>query len=301
MTLGVLCLLLGLNEPGTLFGWITLAASAILFSGLFWVERRAAEPLLPLAFFRDRLFTVSIVHGVLAGWAMFGSLNYVPLFVQAVLGTSATQAGIALTPMSLSWTLASIFGSPLLLRIGYRTLALAGMVLLVTGTALMTGIGVGSSQISVMVFTGLMGIGMGLSVPAFLIAVQSTVRKEQLGAATSAVQFSRSIGGTLGVSIMGVVLSARLASLLVAAGINPGSISLNALIDPLASVSANLILEVPLRAALGVAIANLFVIALVSAVAGLLVVLAAPRGRISELKNFATDVQEKPLTTDELR
>ena len=76
-----------------------------------WAERRAADPILPLALFRDRLFTVSILHGILAGWAMFGSLNYVPLFVQAVLGTSATQAGIALTPMSLSWTLASIFGS----------------------------------------------------------------------------------------------------------------------------------------------------------------------------------------------
>ena len=113
--------------------------------------------------------------------------------------------------------------------------------------------------------------------------------QEQLGAATSTVQFSRSIGGTLGVSIMGAFLTSRLASLLVSAGIAPGSISLDSLLDPVASASTSLTLEGPLRAALGVAVANLFIIALVAAVAGLLAVLAAPRGRISDHINFATE------------
>ena len=147
---------------------------------LLWVERRAPDPMLPLHLFNDRLFVVSLLHGVFAGWAMFGSLSYVPLFVQAVLGTSATQAGITLTPMSLAWTFASILGGRLLLKMGYRTLSLFGMVLLCAGTFLMTTINPASSQILIMVFLSLMGVGMGLSIPAFLIAVQSTVRKQDL-------------------------------------------------------------------------------------------------------------------------
>lgn len=285
LTLGTLSLLLGLNDLGDPLGWAALGAAAFLLGGLFWAERRAANPILPLDLFKDRLFTVSILHGVLAGWAMFGSLNYVPLFVQAVLGTSATLAGIALTPMSLSWTLASIFGSRLLLKMGYRTLALGGMVMLVLGTFLMSRIGTNASQIGIMVYTGLMGIGMGLSIPAFLIAVQSTVPKRDLGVATSTLQFSRSIGGTLGVSILGAFLSSRLASLLVAGGIDPASVSLEALLDPVASAStaASVTLEGPLRAALAIAIANLFLIAFIAAIAGLLAVMGAPAGKISQL------------------
>ncbi len=127
----------------------------------------------------------------------------------------------------------------------------------------------------------MMGIGMGLSIPAFLIAVQSTVRKEELGVATSTVQFSRSIGGTLGVSILGVFLSSRLAGLLHAAGINPATVSLNSLIDPVAG--ASLTLEGPLRSALGIAIANMFIIAFVAALGALLSVMYAPSGKIAQL------------------
>ncbi len=281
LTLGVLTLLLGLNEMNSPLGWLALVVSAVMLAGLYWVERRAKNPILPLPLFRDRLFTVSIVHGVLAGWAMFGSLSYVPLFVQAVLGTSATQAGITLTPMSLSWTLASILGGWLLLKMGYRTLSLVGMVLLSAGALFMANISTSASQVVIMFYLGLMGIGMGLSIPAFLIAVQSTVRKEDLGVATSTIQFSRSIGGTLGVSVMGAFLSTRLATLLLSAGVKPGTVSLDTLIDPVAS--ANAVLGGPLRTALSISIANMFVLAFIAAVLGLLAVTFSPRGKISQL------------------
>jgi EmrB/QacA subfamily drug resistance transporter len=284
LTLGAFSLLLGLNELGTALGWAALAAAAILLSCLLWVERRAADPILPLALFRDRLFTVSILHGVLAGWAMFGSLNYVPLFVQAVLGTSATQAGIALMPMSLSWTLSSILGSRLLLRMGYRTLILVGMVMLVSGAFLMSQIGPNASQLNIMIFTGMMGVGMGFSVPAFLIAVQTTARKQDLGAATSTLQFSRSIGGTLGVSILGAILSAQLTRHLLTSGIDPASISLNSLLDPISSMPISSALETPLRAALAASIANVFLVAFLAALAGLMVSFFTPGGKISQLK-----------------
>jgi EmrB/QacA subfamily drug resistance transporter len=290
LTLGALSLLLGLNELGSPLGWWCLVAAAGLFTGLFWAERRAADPILPLPLFRDRLFTVSILHGVLAGWAVFGSLNYVPLFVQAVLGTSATQAGISLTPMSLSWTLSSILGSRLLLKMGYRTLSLAGMAILVVGAFLMTQISEHTGQAEVMLYTGMMGVGMGLSIPAFLIAVQSSVRKSELGVATSTLQFSRSIGGTLGVSVLGVFLSTRLAAHLMASGIDPATISLETLLDPIAGATATF--EGPLRQALGVSIANMFLVAFIPALASFLVVLLAPGGKISQIiQNRAVDME----------
>jgi EmrB/QacA subfamily drug resistance transporter len=283
LTLGGLSLLLGLNELGAPLGGWCVAAAVCLFAALVWAERRAADPILPLHLFKDRLFSVSILHGVLAGWAMFGSITYVPLFVQAVLGTSATQAGITLTPSSLAWTIASIFGGRLLLKMGYRSLSLFGMVVMVAGTLFMSTINVDSSQLSIMLYTSMMGLGMGLSIPAFLIAVQSTVSKESLGVATSTLQFSRSIGGTLGVSILGVFLSSRLASQLLAAGVDPqrASVLLNNLLDPIAG--ANIAIEGPLRQALAVSISGMFIIAFLAALAALLAVAFAPAGKISQL------------------
>ena len=281
LTAGGLSLLLGLNELGTPLGWGCLVAAVGLFAGLAWAEKRAPDPILPLHLFKDRLFSVSILHGVFSGWAMFGSITYVPLFVQAVLGTSATQAGITLTPSSLAWTVASIFGGRLLLKMGYRTLSLIGMVILVAGTFFMSQIGVGTSQFSIMLYTSMMGMGMGLAIPAFLIAVQSTVSRQSLGVATSTLQFSRSIGGTLGVSILGVFLSSRLASQLLAAGVDPTSISLNTLLDPIAG--ANIAFEGPLRQALAVSIAGMFIIAFIAAFAALGVVAFAPPGKIAQL------------------
>ena len=291
LTAGGLSLLLGLNELGTPLGWGCLAAAVCLFAGLVWAEKRAPDPILPIKLFKVRLFTVSILHGVLAGWAMFGSITYVPLFVQAVLGTSATQAGITLTPSTLTWTVASIFGTRLLLKMGYRTLSLLGMVVMVAGTFFMSQIGVGTSQFSIMLYTSMMGMGMGVSMPAFLIALQSTVSKESLGVATSTLQFSRSIGGTLGVSILGVFLSSRLASQLLAAGVDPTSVSLNTLLDPIAG--ANIAIEGPLRQALAVSIAGMFIIAFLAALAALAAVAFAPPGKISQL--MQQRLPEQPL------
>src|SRR5690606_14595453 len=110
---------LGLLEITTPLGWGLMALSALLLAALVWVERRAADPMLPLNLLRDRLFTVACLHGVFVGWAMFGTLSFVPLFVQAVVGTSATAAGSTLTPMMLGWVVSSVVGTRLLLRMPY--------------------------------------------------------------------------------------------------------------------------------------------------------------------------------------
>lgn len=283
LSVAVILLLLGLDALGTSWSWGMLAVAAVLFVLLLWVERRAVDPILPLGLFRDRLFSVACAHGLLAGWAMFGSASFVPLFVQAVLGTSATAAGVTLTPQLIGWVIASIIGSRLLLRVDYRLLALVGMTLLVAGMFLMTQISAASSQFGLMFNLALTGIGMGLSIPAFLIAVQSTVRRSELGTATSTVQFSRSIGGTLGVSVLGVVLSRQLAERLTAVGIDPAAVPVEQLLDPVAGSGSGAVTDGAVRIALAGAISSLFVIAFIAAVIGLVATAFAPRGRIAQL------------------
>lgn len=283
---GVVALLLALFQLNGRQGWDPLAfwslltISAVLLSGLLWVERRIANPILPLPLFRERLFATATGHGFLAGFALFGSAAFIPFFVQSVLGTSATAAGATLTPQLIGWVGASIIGSRLLLRFSYRSLALVGMTSLVVGSLLMAQVASSTPQWVLVINVALMGIGMGLSIPSFLIAVQSTVPRQSLGTATATVQFSRSIGGTVGVSVMGVVLALRLAAGLTAAGLDPETISLGVLLDPSAG-SATAAALGSVRNALAAAVQAVFVVALISAIAAWVVTALAPRGRIS--------------------
>lgn len=283
LTGSVIVLLMGLFELRTGSGWPLLALAAVLLAALAWVERRAPDPVLPLPLFRDRLFAVACGHGLLAGCAMFGSLAFVPLFVQAVLGTTATAAGATLTPMMLGWVAASVIGTRLLLRVGYRTIAVTGMTSLTLGALLMSRVGAQASQVGLVVDMTLMGMGMGFSVPSLLIAVQTAVSRRLLGTATSTIQFSRSIGGALGVGVMGALLSQRLAASLAAAGLDPAAISLNSLLDPVARAATSVSLEGTLRLAMAGAMQGVFVIAFVTAAIGLVLTLMAPRGQIAQL------------------
>jgi len=280
MTAGVVALLLGLFHVGTWTSWALLVSAVALFIILIPVERRAADPVLPLSLFRKRLFAVGTAHGVLVGWAMFGSTSFVPLFIQSVLGTSATVAGSALTPQMLGWVFASIIGSRLLLRFSYRTVALAGMTSLTLGAFLMSLVSVDSTLAGIMFNLALMGIGMGLSVPPFLIAVQSSVERSVLGTATATLQFSRVIGGALGVSVMGLIMSLRFSANLTTAGIDKAAVSLQELIRPLHVGAA--VVDVTLRRALTGAVEAVFVAAFAAAILGLAVTALAPHGRIRQ-------------------
>jgi EmrB/QacA subfamily drug resistance transporter len=277
LTASVVILLLGLMGTGA-SSWILIATSIVLFILLLAVERRAADPILPLALFRDRLFATATTHGILTGWAIFGSVSFIPLFVQAVLGTSATQAGVTLTPMLLGWVTASIIGTRLLLTVGYRRLGMIGTASLTVGSFLMSQAGMNTGQVTLMVFVALMGIGMGLSIPAFLIAVQTSVQRRQLGTATSMLQFSRSIGGTLGVSVMGAALSARLASNLVASGLDLDLV--RQLLDPLPG--SEVVIAQGARLAMADAIHLVFVIAFFAAALAMITVLFTPHKELTE-------------------
>ena len=295
LSIAVVTLLLGAaDESGSSLRLILIGASLLGFALLFWAESRAVDPILPLHLFRDRLFAATVAHGTFSGWALFGSISYITLFVQSVLGTSPTQAGITVTPMLLGWVLASILGTRVMLRVGYRRLAILGTTLLVIGSLLMARIHADTSQLALMTFVALMGIGMGFSIPPFMIAVQTTVERRYLGAATSTMQFSRSMGGTLGVSMMGAALSTRLASNLAASNLDLELVS--QLLDHIPGSQA--VINEAARLALADAIIAVFVIAFLAAVLALGSVFIAPKMELKEKPSVGAEETPALVSAD---
>jgi EmrB/QacA subfamily drug resistance transporter len=192
---------------------LALFAGALLLGALFVrIERRAQDPVVPFQLFKQRVVTVAVVAGFLAGVAMFGAISFVPLFAQGALGATATEAGSLLTPLMLSWVGLSVVGGRMLLKVGYRPMCIAGFALLTLGLALLSSFQRTTPRVWLYVDLVMIGAGLGLTMLTLLIAVQQAVPRAQLGIATSLNQFSRSIGGAVGVAVMGVVLSAGLAS-----------------------------------------------------------------------------------------
>ncbi|MBV9958718.1 MAG: MFS transporter [Acidobacteria bacterium] len=245
---------------------LSLVAGAVLLALLFiYVERRAADPIVPFGMFRNRVVTVSVTAGFLAGVAMFGAISFVPLFAQGALGMSATQAGSLLTPLMLSWVGMSIIGGRLLLKVGYRPTCLVGFALLTLGFALLSSFQRETARVWLYVDLMMIGAGLGLTMLTLLIAVQQAVSRAQLGIATSLNQFSRSIGGAVGVAVMGAVLTAGLA-------VDP-----NALIDPQARARLQPDVLNALQASMAAAIHRVFWVGTALAALALLVSFALPR------------------------
>jgi EmrB/QacA subfamily drug resistance transporter len=307
LTLGMGSLLSALVESGggTGFGPIQLgllAAAGGLLGAFVWWERRAPEPLLPLRLFANRMFRSAAISGLLAGMAMFGTISFIPLFVQGVLGGSATEAGTALTPFVLGWVVFSVISARLLLKVGYRRPVLAGMICLAVAFLLMSHMGLGTSRSVTGRNMLLAGMGMGLVMVPLLIAVQNAVPKRDLGAATSATTFFRSIGGAVGVAVMGAVLSHELAGQLRQLGghgLAPGQ--LDALIahpDVVVHPALRLTLPPPVLAAFSQALANalhaVFLVGFGIACLALLSALLVPAGRAQDL---ALDEKRLPGTS----
>jgi MFS family permease len=278
---GIVTLLLALGQMNAQQGFDVmrfaplLGVSLILFALLLVVERRASNPILPLALFRQRLFASATGHGFLAGFALFGTISFLPLAVKAVLGVSATQAGATLTPLMLGWVSASVVSSWLLLRIPYRRLVIAGATALLVGATILVLSTSGTMSQTVLWICGaLMGLGMGAAVSPFLITIQSTVGRQFLGAATATLQFSRTIGGTVGVGVMGMILAWRLAAGMDGLGMDPHTVALDALLD--ASTTASAATLIALREVLVNALQGVFLTALGAAVLAWVVCIFAP-------------------------
>jgi EmrB/QacA subfamily drug resistance transporter len=189
---------------------LLLAGATILLVLFTRIERRAVEPLIPLELFRNRVVSITVITKFLAGAAMFGAISFVPLFAQGTMGATATEAGTLLTALLLGWVACAIIGGRLLPRVGHRRAVITGLSLLTIGFAILTIPGRISSRGWLIADMAVMGAGIGLTMFPLIIVIQQVVPRNHLGVATSLIQFSRSIGGAVGVAIMGVVLTAGL-------------------------------------------------------------------------------------------
>jgi EmrB/QacA subfamily drug resistance transporter len=174
------------------------------------LERQARQPIMPLRLFANRVVVAASATGFLAGMAMFGAIQFVPLFLQHVGGMTATAAGVVLIPFVLGWVVMSVASARLVLRVGYRSVVFVGMACLVGGFVLLArwspALTLGGAMRDALVG----GVGMGLTMVPMLIAVQSAVDRADLGAATSMTQFFRTLGGAVGIALMGAVMGRQL-------------------------------------------------------------------------------------------
>jgi EmrB/QacA subfamily drug resistance transporter len=217
LTGAIVALLFALLQGGTTWTWdslpsIGLFATAIVLTTLFlWIERGAAEPILPLTLFGNRIIAIASIGGVVLGIVMFGVTSYVPLFVQGVNGGSATSAGIVLGPFLLAWPIAATLSGKIAIRYGYRFTTVLGGFCYVLGAGMVALFTIGTGIPFVITAMVLSGTGLGFTSTAHILSVQNAVPWNLRGVATASNQFFRSIGGTVGVAVMGAILNAQMA------------------------------------------------------------------------------------------
>ena len=224
LTIGVTAVLLASAWGGSSYAWDSpevIAAAAIGVLGLAAfavIERRVTEPLLPLDLFKGRTFSVSTTAALLIGGVLFGITIYVPVYVQRVLDASATSSGVVLIPLSFGWVLASFASGQYISRTGrYKVFPILGSLLVLAGCILLALLDADSSRAVVTLDLTVVGLGMGTMFQTFVIATQNRVDMSDIGVATAAIQFFRSMGGSLAVAGLGALLTARLAGGLAAA------------------------------------------------------------------------------------
>ena len=273
----LLLVLVESSDPATWTSPLMLleGAGMLGFSVLFVrSEKRAVEPIVPFSLFRNRIITVGSIISFLIGAAMLGAISFVPLFVQGTMGGTATDAGKMLTPFLLGWVSLAVVGGRLMLKVGYRPTVLAGLVVLTASFILLSRFDATTPRWKLLTDVAAMGGGMGLVMFALLIAMQNSVDRSQLGIATSLNQFSRSIGQTVGIAVMGTVMmlsiSAHLGEVQRTSGLSQAEVAraahnLNALVDPALRAQMPPSLLKAMAGVLGSALHNVFLVGVVLA------------------------------------
>lgn len=220
---GTVPLLLAFSWAGTEYAWnsmqiVGLLAFALVMLAVFlWIELRAAEPIINPRFFRNSIFAISVVATFMLSVGMFGATLFLPLFVQAVIGTAATNSGVVLTPMMMGFMLSSIVGGQLLSRTGrYKLISIVGFAIAAVGMWLLAQMDVTATEGLVARNMVVMGLGLGALMSLFTIVVQNAFPFSELGQVTASLTFFRSIGGTMGAAILGSVMISHFQSALAA-------------------------------------------------------------------------------------
>jgi len=218
LVLGVVPLLLALSWGGNDYAWnspviiglFVVAGLMLVVFGL--IETRTIEPIIPLTLFRNSIVTVSVGAMSIMSMGMFGTILFIPLYIQGVIGTSATQSGTVLMPLMITMIGSSVIAGQIISRTGrYKLSGLIGMVGMTIGLYLLSGMGPNTDYLTVVRNMIIMGLGIGPTMPVFTLAAQNAVQVNQLGVVTSLTQFARSIGSTIGVALFGSVLTNQFA------------------------------------------------------------------------------------------
>ncbi|MGQ0744084.1 MAG: MFS transporter [Acidimicrobiales bacterium] len=206
----VACVVLATTWGGVEHEWgsptiLGLAAGAVALVGmLLVVERRAQEPVVPIHLFSNRSFNVALSVSFIIGVAMFGSISFLPVFLQVVKGASATDSGLVLLPLMVGMLSASTIAGQVITRTGrYKLFPVTGCGVVALAMYLLSTMAPETSRAAVSSFMVLMGIGLGMSMQTLVLAVQNEVDQRELGVATSSVSFFRAMGGSVGVALFG--------------------------------------------------------------------------------------------------
>jgi EmrB/QacA subfamily drug resistance transporter len=220
LILTVVPAMLALSWGGIEYPWRSVQIIGMfVFAGVMlalfiFVENRSKEPIIPLSLFKNRIIAISEIVIFLSAFAMLGGPVFIPLFFQGVLGATATTSGSFLTPMMLGNVAGSFISGQILSRAGghYRIQGAVGLVIMVTGLALLSRMTAETSYASAVLNIIITGFGLGITLPLYTIAIQNTVPYNLLGVATSSAAFFRSIGGSVGLAIFGSVMNNKFAS-----------------------------------------------------------------------------------------
>ncbi len=217
LVLGTVPLLIGFTWAGTQYAWnspqiigifagsIVVLAGFVVYEAL--LERRGGQPILEPSLFKNRIFTVSALVTAIFGMGLFGSIFFIPLFVQGVVGSSATNSGLILTPLMLTSIVGSVVSGQLVSRLGkYKWLAIMGMIISVGGTLLLVRLSVTSGNTDVLLAMLVLGLGMGFGMSLYTLIVQNAI-PGKIGQSTAALTFFRSIGGTIALAAMGSIMN----------------------------------------------------------------------------------------------
>jgi EmrB/QacA subfamily drug resistance transporter len=221
----VTSILLYTSWAGGEYGWgdpysLTLLLGGLALAGVFgWVESRAAEPIIPLRLFRNRVFTPTVAFAALMGLAMFGGIIFLPVYFQVVQGMSPTESGLALLPMMVGVFATSIGSGQLMTRTGrYKVYPILGAAITIVGFLLLTMLDTDTPYWQAALFILVLGAGVGFTLQIVVTAVQNAVERRDMGSATSSVTFFRMMGGAFGTAIFGAVLTTRLTHYLAGSG-----------------------------------------------------------------------------------
>ena len=217
LIVGVVLLLVGLSLGGVQYEWTSLYVVGPIVTGLISliilviVETKTYNPILPLNLFKERMVTIGLILSLLTGFAMFGAIIFVPLYFQGVLAFSATSSGTFLTPMMLGIVFGAAISGQILSRTGghFRIQGLVGVALMTAGVFLFSTLDSTSDYPRAVSYIILLGFGLGSTFPTFTIAVQNFSPPSAIGAATSFIQFLRTFGGLVGLSLLGSLMSHR--------------------------------------------------------------------------------------------